>query len=305
MYSKGIGIKMSKSFNDIYNEIYSKYGAEIEEIQNARKKKVKIAWIIYGIIILLLILAKAYFLILPVSIFYLVIRTIAISLMSGKKGNNVYKTGVITDLVHEVYPHSEYNYTRGIPFYEYNSRAFNDHYDRYSSEDLVVTNNAINLVFSEVHTEDESTDEDGHTTYTTSFLGIAGYCDLVKPLNTKLYITSNRFLGKRNKNNVQVDMPEFEKTFDVFAENKITAMGLLTADVMTEFLDIKKELGSMFELAIVGNKIYFRMHTGNSFEMSFTKNSMSVDKIKKYYDLLCHVDKITQMINNHINELEI
>lgn len=296
---------MSKSFNDIYNEIYSKYGAQIAEVQNARKKKVKIAWIIYAVILLLLILSKAYFLILHISIFYLVISTIVISLISGKKGNNVYKTGVITDLVHEVYPHSEYNYARGISRSEYNSRAFNDHYDRYNSEDLVVTNNAINLTFSEVHTEDESTDEDGHTTYTTSFLGIAGFCDLVKPLNTKLYITSNRFLSKHNKNNVQMDMPEFEKTFDVYADNKITAMGLLTADVMTELLDIKKELGSMFELAIERNKIYFRMHTGDSFEMSLWKNSMSVNKIKKYYDLLCHVDKITQMINNHINELEI
>lgn len=305
MYSKGVRIRMSKSFNDIYNEIYSKYGTQIEEVQKARKKKVKIAWIIYGIILLLLILAKAYFLILHVSIFYLVISTIVISLISGKKGTNVYKTGVISDLVHAVYPHSDYNYLKGISSYEYNGRAFGDRYDRYSSEDLVITNNAINLTFSEVHTEDESTDEDGHTTYTTSFLGIAGYCDLVKPLNTTLYITSNRFLSKRNKNNVQMDMPEFEKTFDVYADNKITAMGLLTADVMTEFLDIKKELGSMFELAIEKNKIYFRMHTGNSFEMSLWKNSMSVDKIKKYYDLLCHVDKITQMINNHINELEI
>lgn len=296
---------MSKSFNDIYNEIYSKYGAQIAEVQNARKKKVKIALMVYAVILLLLILCKAYFLILHISIFYLVISTIVISLISGKKGNNVYKTGVITDLVHEAYPHSEYNYIKGISSYEYNSRAFNDHYDRYHSEDLVVTNNAINLTFSEVHTETVSTDEDGHTTYTTSFLGIAGYCDLVKPLNTKLYITSNRFLSKRNKTNVQVDMPEFEKTFDVFAENKITAMGLLTADVMTEFLDIKKELGSMFELAIERNKIYFRMHTGDSFEMSLWKDSMGVNKIKKYYYLLCHVDKITQMINNHINELEI
>lgn len=296
---------MSKSFNDIYNEIYSKYGEEISKVQSAKKKKVKIAFIIYCILILILILVKAYFLILHFSIFYIVISIIVINLISGKNGNNVYKTGVINDLVRAVFPNSQYKYTDGISSREYNSKAFSDHYDRYHSEDLVVTNNAINLIFSEVHTEVESTDEDGHTTYSTSFLGIAGFCDLVKPLNTNLYITSNRFLARRNKTNVKVDMPEFEKTFDVFADNKITAMGLLTADVMTEFLDIKKELGSMFELAIEGNKIYFRMHTGNSFEMSLIKDSMGVDKIKKYYDLLRHVNKITEMINNHINELEI
>lgn len=296
---------MSKSFNDIYNEIYSKYGKVISKAQNTKKKKVKIAFIVYCVLLLLLILAKAYFFILHFSIFYLIISLIVINLISGKGENKVYKTGVINDLVHAEFPHSQYEYTKGISSREYNSRAFSDHYDRYHSEDLVVTNNAINLTFSEVHTETESTDEDGKTTYSTSFLGIAGFCDLVKPLNTNLYITFNRVFGKHNKTNVHVDMPEFEKTFDVFADNKITAMGLLTADVMTEFLDIKKELGSMFELAIEDNKIYFRMHTGNSFEMSLIKDSMGVDKLKKYYDLLCHVNKITQMINNHINELEI
>lgn len=193
----------------------------------------------------------------------------------------------------------------GISSHEYNGKAFNDNYDRYSSEDLVVTNNGMNLVFSEVHTEIESKDEDGHSTYSTSFLGIAGHCNLTKSINTNLYITHNNIFAKAIKKNVRVDMPEFEKTFDVFSDNKITAMGLLTADVMTELLDMKKVLGDMFEIAIEGDKIYFRLHTGNSFEMSVFKDSMSVDQLKKYYDLLEYVDKITKLLNKHVSELEI
>lgn len=193
----------------------------------------------------------------------------------------------------------------GISSHEYNGKAFNDNYDRYSSEDLVVTNNSMNLVFSEVHTEIESKDEDGHSTYSTSFLGIAGHCNLTKSINTNLYITHNNIFAKAIKKNVRVDMPEFEKTFDVFSDNKITAMGLLTADVMTELLDMKKVLGDMFEIAIEGDKIYFRLHTGNSFEMSVFKDSMSVDQLKKYYDLLEYVDKITKLLNKHVSELEI
>lgn len=193
----------------------------------------------------------------------------------------------------------------GISSHDYNGKAFNDNYDRYSSEDLVVTNNSMNLVFSEVHTEIESKDEDGHSTYSTSFLGIAGHCNLTKSINTNLYITHNNIFAKAIKKNVRVDMPEFEKTFDVFSDNKITAMGLLTADVMTELLDMKKVLGDMFEIAIEGDKIYFRLHTGNSFEMSVFKDSMSVDQLKKYYDLLEYVDKITKLLNKHVSELEI
>lgn len=193
----------------------------------------------------------------------------------------------------------------GISSHEYNGKAFNDNYDRYSSEDLVVTNNSMNLVFSEVHTEIESKDEDGHSTYSTSFLGIAGHCNLTKSINTNLYITHNNIFAKAIKKNVRVDMPEFEKTFDVFSDNKITAMGLLTADVMTELLDMKKVLGDMFEIAIEGDEIYFRLHTGNSFEMSVFKDSMSVDQLKKYYDLLEYVDKITKLLNKHVSELEI
>lgn len=130
-------------------------------------------------------------------------------------------------------------------------------------------------------------------------------CDLSKSINTNIYITSNRLFAKANKNNVRVDMPEFEKTFDVFSENKITAMGLLTADVMADLLDMKKNLGCMFEIAIEREKIYFRMHTGNSFEMSLFKDSMGVEQLKKYYDLLAYVDRITKLLNKHIKELEI
>lgn len=296
---------MAKSFNDIYNEVFSKYGDEINKIQNSTKKKVKIAVIIYCIILLALILLKMYFAIIQCSIFYLVISTIIINLTSRYGNGNKYKTGVINDLVKAVYPSSEYNYIKGIPSSKYNKRAFKDHYDRYSSEDLVVTNNAMNLEFSEVHTEVESEDSDGHTTYTTSFSGIAGLCDLRKNINTNLYITSNRAFAKSNKNNVRVDMPEFEKTFDVFADNKITAMGLLTADVMAELLEMKKNLGCMFEIAVENDKIYFRMHTGNSFEMTIFKDSMGVEQLKKYYDLLVYVDRITKLLDKHIQALEI
>ena len=118
-------------------------------------------------------------------------------------------------------------------------------------------------------------------------------------------MTSNRLFAKANKNNVRVDMPEFEKTFDVFSENKITDMGLLTADVMADLLDMKKILGCMFEIAIEREKIYFRMHTGNSFEMRLFKDSLGVEQLKKYYDLLAYVDRITKLLNKHIKELEI
>jgi len=296
---------MKKSFMELYNELNSKYGVKIEEQQNRQKKVSLIALGIYGIILLFMLVSRMFMFIPFVSIFYLVISIVIIGLLSNKSlgGTNYYKENVINGLVTNVFENANYIHNRGINESKYNSRAFQDRYDRFSSEDLVMTNNEFELVFSEVHTEDRSEDKDGNTTYSTSFLGIYGYCNICRDINTDISITSNRLFGGKTK--VKMDMPQFEKIYDVFADDKIVAVQLLTADVMTELLDLKEKLGYMFEIVIERGKIYFRIHSGDMFEMAVFKNSMGVELLHKYYNILEHIDKITKMINKNIQQLNI
>lgn len=299
---------MKKSFMELYNELNSKYGTKVEEQQKKQKKMTYIAIGIYAVILLLMIISKAFMLIPFVSIFYLVISMVVIALVSNKAmgGTNYYKENVINGLVTNVFEKATYTHNIGIRSHEYNNRAFQEKTcDRYSSEDLVVTHNETELTFSEVHTEDRQQDSDGDTHYVTLFHGIYGYCNISREINTNIYITSNRLFGGLNKSKIDMDMPEFEKKYDVYADDKIVAVQLLTADVMTELLELKEKLGFMFEIVIERNKIFFRIHSGNLFEMAVFKNSMGVELLHKYYNTLEHVDKITKMINKNIQELNI
>lgn len=305
---------MSKSFSDMYNEVHKKYGETAnmlnEQHRKATKKIVTIAVVIY-IPILVFLITTFYAnvtVIFFASFWYFIISLILTKLLTFKTSvaaNTYYKDNIVQDVIKGVFDNSDFQPNIGIGRSEYNSKAFLDHYDRFHSSDLVTTNNKYNLVFSDVHTEDERTDDEGHTYYVTSFLGLAGFCDIAKPINTNLLIVNNRLLGSKNKSNVKVDMPEFEKVFDVYAENKIIAMQLLTSDVMTDILDLKNRYKSMMEIAIENGKIYFRIHNGNNFEMANTKNIMKVEEIQKHFDTLMLVERITNKINGYIAELNI
>lgn len=297
---------MKKSFMELYNELNSKYGIKIQENQKKQKKMWYTAFGIYGVILLLMIVLGLFIFIPFVTMFFFIITFIVIALMSNKAtgGTSFYKENVIRALVTNVYDKATYTPNIGLRSSEYNGRAFMEtYYDRYSSEDLVATNNEFNLTFSEVHTEDRREDSDGDTHWVTLFHGIYGYCNISKDINTNISITSNRLFGGKTK--VKMDMPEFEKTYDVYSDNNIVAVQLLTADVMTELLDLKESLGYMFEIVIERNQIYFRIHSGNLFEMAVFKNSMGVEMLHKYYNTLEHIEKIITMINKNIKELNI
>lgn len=103
---------MSKSFNDTYNEIFSKYHEKIKVVQSARKKEIIICSIIYGILVAFLLYARAYDIILQFSILYFVLSTIIVNVFAKNRRDSTYKTGVINDLVKAVYPASEYTYDR-------------------------------------------------------------------------------------------------------------------------------------------------------------------------------------------------
>ena len=141
---------------------------------------------------------------------------------------------------------------------------YRDYFDRYSSEDMITAtitgndNKKTTIRFAEVHTERESRDKDGHTTYTTIFCGLAGMMNLNKDIGTKIYIRNNALFNSLSNNRVKMDMTEFEKRFDVECEDKILAVRLLTSDVMTEMLDLYNKFkyslylqNSHFKLSII------------------------------------------------------
>lgn len=134
----------------------------------------------------------------------------------SSKYTSIYKKQIIKKLLVE----KGFSYSlEGMPNTEYDKGHY-ESYDRYSSNDLVKGSiNGVSFEMFDVHTEDEYTDDDGHTHYSTVFDGSVVRSFLSKNSNLSIDIVSNGlFKGKKY---VPIDNDEFEKVFDVHSSDEI------------------------------------------------------------------------------------
>lgn len=223
---------------------------------------------------------------------------------------SIFKQRIIKPIIQLVLPESEYFFNEGLAKEEYNNANW-ERYDAYYSEDRVVTNININskslpLTMSEVHTEDIRRDSEGRTSHVTLFHGLAGYMELPKDIGCYIKVINNKLnLFGKAKDNLQMDMSEFEKLFDVETDNKVKSMQILTADIMAEFLEIIEKNNFKFEFYINNNVMHIRFHTGSVFEPAVFKESLQFEYLEKYFDIINSIKNITEHICNIIMSTEV
>lgn len=226
---------------------------------------------------------------------------------------SVFKEKIIKPIIQNIHPECEYTWYKGMDRYEYKKGEW-ESFDLYDSEDQIIVPINISgyedakteLVMSEVHTQNEHRDSDGDTHRTTLFHGLAGYIKLPKDIGTYIKVKRDaiKFFGG-SKQRVNMDMSEFEKIFDVEAGDKIKAMQILTADVMTEIINMLQTTKVKFEFYINHDIMYVRFHTGELFEPSVFSKSMQFDMLKKYFDITENVIKVAENICNKVMSVEV
>ena len=82
-------------------------------------------------------------------------------------------------------------------------------------------------------------------------------------------------------------------------------MQILTADIMEMLIEFKKASKIEYELTLKGNQIYLRFFTGAVFEPNILKKSLDYNTLKRYYDIIEFIFKVTRSINKVIEETEI
>ena len=229
---------MNEGFGELYTRLYNEYIEELEALRAESKKATKKMITLFVVIAILCFLMPfvAPFLIIGV-ITVAVINALRGKVSKGQKAIQDYKTAfkskIMAPLVSSVFDNGMYEPEKGWTRHEYKQGLYRDHIDRYSSDDIETV-----IQFAEVHTEREHRDKDGHTSYSTIFHGLAGRMPLKKDISTNIFIRNNGGAGLFSKTKVKMDMSEFEKIFDVEAEDSILAVRILTADVMTEMIDL-------------------------------------------------------------------
>lgn len=296
-----------KSFNEIYEQIYTESNEELQILKRNRIIKILIALIIG--ILTLLVLNKIIDTAIPFVLITIMIILITGVVISKEKYTPTFKEKAIKPLIKNIDMNLKYNPKGGIPSAIYQKGEF-EKYDNYHSEDEIegMLDGKCILRMAEVLTEEESTDSEGRTQTFTIFHGIFGNIEATKNIGTTLKVRSDK--GKfggifKGKTKIDMDSAEFEKYFDIYAENRIVAMQILTADVMEMMIDFIKTSEIKYELTIKENQIYIRFHTGNVFEPKMFKDVLDYNMLKKYYDIITFIFNVTRAINEAIENTEI
>lgn len=294
-----------KNFNNIYEEVYKKYAKPMEE----KRKKTRNLNLTLGTIIIIIgliltgITNSFVFLYLAFIITFITIIVIG----NSTKYKAFFKENIIKTFVKEYSETLEYLPTLGINSRIYDEAEFEKNYDRYYTEDLIkgTLNDKYIVAMAEVHTENESRDSDGDTTYTTIFHGLFAKVEFPKLVNANIKIRENKLIKIGKKNRIEMDSSEFEKKFDVYTTDKIIAMQLLTADIMQMLLDFKEKNKIIPEMTLKGNVLYIRFSTGDMFEPTLMRNALKYETLKKYYDTINFTLNITERFLKNIEETEL
>ncbi len=305
-----------QSFDEIYNKLKENY----KDLDNQRKKtlckSITIALVIIVLFIISILLINhltpvfiaplliAFFLV-PASLVFLIVYFSK----KSKKFNREFKETVIYDLIKMYDSNLYFSPDSSIRASKYDDAEF-EMYDEFHSNDYIYgkLKGAIEFELSDVRTVSIYTDSEGNRSESTIFKGLFSAGSLGKNINGKIKIHSDKGLvGKftKNKDLLHMDSLEFEKYFDVYSEQKILAMRILTSDLMDYLINFKKENKIKFEITIKNSSFYIRIHCSDMFEGNILKNVLDYNTLKKYYNYLNFMCTLNQKIYNILAEKDL
>lgn len=314
-YSKKIVRKHfeSEDINESFEKIHNKIDkSQIKKLEKTRKiliilQVVIVLSIIIPIILILSnkVILKVYITKIAIVTFLVMASSIYLYIVKKIKYKENYKNIIISNIVKAVNPNLQYTnesniYTSHISQKAYDSAKFdNKKYNRYECDDCIegVLENS-NIRIEDIQTKlINSTGK--NTTETIMFEGIFVEMDCNKNINNSIKIVRD----KVSFNNVKMDSSEFEKYFDVFTEDRVLAMRILTHDVMESLVKFYDKI--KYEIVIKENKIYLRFFTGQMFEPRIYGKVLDKGLITTYYSILSFIVDVTSKINKEIQNLEI
>jgi hypothetical protein len=302
-----------KKRNEVYEKVASEKVVDIskyinmlttnKDLESARKsyKNSKIYILIFLVILGTICLIFKFFN--PFIIFVAVVGSIIIFSIANSKYSKIYKEQVITSIINSYDKELRYNPTSGITRDVYRTAKF-EYFDRYHTEDLIVGKiQGYEFALADVHTEKESTDSDGNTTYTTIFRGPVAVLELNKLTDLMLYISDNQlklFKGQY----VELDNQAFEEKYDVFSNDDVVAMRILTPTITTKILEMHDKYGFFFEIKLINGLLFFRFHSDTLFEPSPGNIEKEATDIAFYFNMLDGMKAIMNEIVKILNEFE-
>jgi len=178
------------------------------------------------------------------------------------------------------------------------SGLFDHSVDRYHGEDYVEGElGKTKIEFSEIHTKYETKDSEGKTRYETIFNGVFFVADFNKNFSGRTLVLpdrAERFLGEiarvfqkfnfRDENLVHLEDAEFEEHFAVFSENDVEARYILTPDLMSRLVELRKKIGKV-HVSFVDQKVHVAVdYSGDFLKVSLHRSVLERALYRKYIE---------------------
>lgn len=200
------------------------------------------------------------------------------SIYGGRKRNYVSKVKrIILDTVFmPTFDDVTFSEHGGISIETLRSRRLVDTADnQYVNDYLCGSHNGIQFTRTDVKTESESTDSEGHTTTSTVFKGQVYSFDFNKVISEYVRVSDKNFwtaLGFFKKNRVKMDDGEFNELFDVTTSNEHETFYVFTPHFMNRYKALHQKFDGRACMVIDGALLYLAI---NNKRDSFEPNAFS------------------------------
>ena len=255
-----------------------------EQLESLRKKAVKkiTTGIFIAVIVnlIILLLSRNF----DILSFTAVIGIIFVIIMSHKDValfKETYKKSIILEIFKKLFTNVKFVPEYGISRSTLDSTNMIDTGDNFYSDDYVSAKyKNVSFEFSDVKIEEEYTDSDGDKHTVTIFEGQWYVFDFNKTFKADLQVCEKGFrnakrgslFGPKKFSKVELEDIEFNKEFNVYAQNSLDAFYVLTPATMTKIKELNDKVNGKMLFCFINNKLHVGLHSGkNLFEPQLFK----------------------------------
>ncbi len=248
------------------------------------------------------------------AIFVFAITAIVVAIATRKEAaeyKKTYKAYFVEQNLAKTFTNLQYQHEAGLNKQVLAATQMINTGDRYSSNDLTMGKyKNVNFTQADVHIEEEYTDSDGDTHYTTIFRGRFMIFEFPKKFNFKLEVVSRFFgVGKvpgrnpqtgRKFEKFEVESIDFNKKFKIYAEDGFETFYLLDPSFILKIEKVSAEYDKKMIFCFVDNKLYVGINEG--------KDSFEPPRPSKPIDEQLEIEKVShdiKVITDFVDELSL
>jgi len=240
---------------------------ELENIRKSALNRILIGIIIDVCFILFLLLVCNFFH--YILIIFCIFPPIILSIGKIEKFKKAYKEVIVLELFKETFTNVIYYPERGISEKIISDTNMMDMGDRFYSNDYISAKyKNVPFEFSDIQIKEEYYDRDGNKHVQTIFLGQWYIFDFNKPFKTNLQVYEKSFTNAKQGNfidnhtfkKVSLEDINFNKRFNIYAQNELEAFYLLTPHTMEKLKELTDKIHGSIMFCFIDNRLHIGLY---------------------------------------------